>query len=264
MPFEQFSERGLATLRRAGELARRSGAVNPAHLLAAVLEVSGPLGEMAGVAPTASTQKADGGGGPAPEALAHYDTMARQAIGSAGAWAGRRGTRAGPEDLLVVLVDQHSPSVVAALARMGPDAPRLRPAALRLLGLPGGYGPVALEPLPPAGTTDRLPLGIEDLPPEAWAALEARQGRLPLTRVRRRSDWAAVVINEQRAVVKMAGRQRLSDDVTSSLLHHHLQAVGRLGADAAPDVVLDPPGSPGGGPRLVLKVAWFRWTAQRY
>lgn len=288
MPFRQLSDRGMAAVRRAGELARRSGGVNPAHLLAAVLEVSGPLGEMAGVAHAPAPAKARRGEEPAPEAVVHYDRLARQAIASAGAWAGRRGTKAGPEDLLIVLVDQHSPSVVAALARMGPESDRLRQAALRILGLPAEYGPVALEPVPAGATGDSSVLDIEELPAEVWAALQDRQARLPVHRVRRRTDWAAVVINEQRAVTKMAHRHNLSHDETYALHHHHDRAVQRRGEEAVPGVVVAPPAGPGGGRvdhiarrrpsglvpegwvvwvhnrRVGLKTAWFRWTAQRY
>ena len=289
MPFPDFSDQGAAAIRRAGELAR-SGGVNPAHLLAAVLEVSGPLGEMAAVVHAPPGPKARQHDPAATEAVVHFDTLARQAISSAGAWARRRGTRAGPEDLLVLLVDQHSPPVVAALARMGPDSERLRPAALRMLGLPGQYGPVQLEPVPPAGMMDdRSLLDISDLPADVWAVLPARQGRLPLHRVRRRSDWAAVVINEQRAVLKMAARRNLADDERHAFLHHHRRAVQRRGTEVVPHVALEPAPAAGAGPlsvhrsdrhrmRLVppgwvvwfgnrrtgLKVAWFRWTAQRY
>jgi hypothetical protein len=258
MPYQQFSERGVAAIGRAGELAR-SGAVGPAHLLAAVLEVSGPLGEMAAVAHAPGAPKGRGRAGPAPERVIHFDSMSRQAVSSAGAWAAKRGTRAGPEDLLVVLVDQHSPSVVAALARMGPDSDRLRQAALRLLGLPDEYGTVALDPLQAAGSADRSALGIEDLPGDAWAALQDRQRRLPVHRVRRGSDWAAVVINEQRAVLKLSARQGLSPDETHSLLHHHRRAVEDVGTEVLPDIARAPAPSP-----RRLKVAWLRWTAQRY
>lgn len=289
MVVEQFSEQGATAVRRAGELARRSGAVSPAHLLAAVLEVSGPLGEVAAVPHAEPSPKPRHGSQPPSAEVVHYDTLARQALGSAATWAARRGARAGPEDLLVVLVDQHSPAVVAALARMGPEADRLRQAALRMLGLPDAYGPVALEPLPPAGSVDRDALGIEDLPEEVWAAMEDRQRRLPLHRVRRRSDWSAVVINEHRAAAKVADRQRLTLDEKHALVHHHGEAVMRRGAAAAPSLVVErsqPSASSGpieqpshrrpgrlippgwvvwfGNRRMGLKVAWFRWTAQRY
>lgn len=289
MPFGQLSDRGMAVVRRAAELARRSGGVNAAHLLAAVLEVSAPLGEMAAVAHAPASKKARPDDEPAPETVVPYDRMARQAIDSAAAWATRRGTRAGPEDLLIVLVDQHSPAVVAALARMGPDSDRLRKAALRILDLPDEYGPVALEPLPPAASTDRPPLGIEDLPADVWAALQERQARLPVHRVRRGTDWAAVVINEQRAVRRMAALRNSSPDETHALHHHHLRAVERRGAEAVPGIAVEPRSRSGAGGRgehlagprpprpvpegwgawianrrLALKVAWFRWTAQRY
>ncbi|HET6963948.1 MAG TPA: hypothetical protein VFH58_04190 [Acidimicrobiales bacterium] len=269
MPFGQLSDRGLAVVRRAAELARRSGGVNPAHLLAAVLEVSGPLGEMAAVAHAPVPRKARSDDEPAPESLVHYDRLSRQAIESAGAWALRRGTKAGPEDLFIALVDQHSPPVVAALARMGHESERLRPAALRMLGLPDHYGPVPLEPLQAAGISERSLLEIEDLPADVWADLEARQARLPVRRVRRRSDWAAVVINEQRAVRKVAARRNATDHECNALIHHHLRAVERRGAEAVPGVVREPEPQSGevgriANRRMALKVAWFRWTAQRY
>jgi hypothetical protein len=283
-----MSDRGMEAVRRAGDLARRSGAVNPSHLLAAVLEVSGPLGEMAGVAHAPAPARRSPDDRPAAGGVVHYDRLAHQAIASAGAWAARRGLKAGPEELLIVLVDQHSPSAVAALARMGPDSDRLRQAALRMLGLPDEYGPVALEPLPPAGRDHESLLEIEELPPDIWATLEARQARLPIRRVRHRMDWAAVVVNEQRAALKLARRNNLSHDQTSALLHHHDRAVHRRGAEAVPGIVepksrsrsdvraeplLSRPSTrlvPEGwmvwlnNRRLGLKVAWFRWTGQRY
>ena len=289
MPFRQLSDRGMAVVERAGELARRSGGVNPAHLLAAVLEISGPLGEMAAVAHAPAPPKRHASDDSSPEAVVHFDRLARQAIASASAWAVRRGAQAGPEDLLIVLVDQHSPSVVAALARMGPESERLRKAALRMLGLPDEYGPVALEPVPPAGTSESSILGIEDLPPEVWAAMQQRQARLPVHRVRRGTDWAAVLINEQRAVTRMAERHNLSHDEAYALRHHHDRAVHRRGTEAVPGIVTGRPPRPEGGHRaeplvgtrparlvpegwriwvdnrrIGMKVAWFRWTAQRY
>lgn len=284
MPFRQFSERGRAAVERAAELARRSGAVTPAHLLAAVLEVPGPVSEVAALAHAPAPHH----GEEPTESVVHYDALARQAIESAGAWAERRRVKAGPEDLLLVLLEQHSPSVVASLDRARLDSARLRRVALGVLGLPSDYGGVTLEPVPTSGMPDESILEIGDLPPEAWEELATRQARLPLRRVRRPWDWAAVTINEQRAVHKMASGRRLSNLETASFLHHHLRAVQRLGADAAPNVVPPPRRTaPGGGTgrplvagdasagpgawsawlhnrRVGMKVVWFRWTAQRY
>lgn len=285
MPFGQFSEGGGSALRRAADLAHRSGAVTPAHLLAAVLEVSGPLREVATWAHAPLLQPA-GKGQSHDEVPVHYDMLAHQAIDSAAAWAARRGAKATPEDLLIVLMDQHSPSVVAALARMGPESERLRRAALLTLGLPEGYGPVTLEPLKPMAAHDRPPLGLDELPAGVWAEAEQRHGRLPLRRIRRLSDWQAVAINEQRAALKIAAGMSLSPDETYSLLHHHMRAVERLAARAAPSIVTRSAETTGKGDghgsghrpgiipvsraawtadrRLALKVAWFRWTSQRY
>ncbi|HEV2369035.1 MAG TPA: hypothetical protein VGR90_04125 [Acidimicrobiales bacterium] len=287
--FEQYSGSGHTTLRRAGHLARRSGAVTPAHLLAAALEVSDSLGHVAALDHAAAVTKADKEEGHDDTDPVHYDMLARQAIATAASWARRRGARAGPEDLVVVLLDQHSPAVVSSLARAGLDPELLHRAAFEALGLPVGYGTVPLEPLPPAGAVDQDTLAIEDLPVDAWSELEGRQERLPLRRIRRRSDWSAVAINEQRAVLKMAGRLTLKSDETHSLLHHHLRAVHRLAAEAAPDIV-PPPAPPSrrelrvehltasrrrrliprgwavwfDNRRVGLKAAWFRRTGQRY
>ncbi|HET6794214.1 MAG TPA: hypothetical protein VFH45_07225 [Acidimicrobiales bacterium] len=284
MPSGGFDEEGATVLRRASALARHSGVVTPAHLLAAVLEVSGPLGAVAAWAHGSPAPKADVDETVAPGAT--YDTLARQAIASAVAWAARRGTKAGAADLLVVLVDQESPPVANALARLGAEAHRLRPTALNALGLPADYGPVGLEPLPQA-TADRAALALSELPAEAWAELQERQERLPLHVIRHPSDWAAVSINERRAALRMAARRRLPDDAAYSLLHHHERAVRRLAAGAAPDLFREPEGerrAPGGrvtgrrrralipegwivwfgNRRIGVKVIWFRWTVQRY
>lgn len=269
-------------------MARRSGAVTPAHLLTAVLEVSDHLREVAAWAHAPGHHRAD----PDSEshsAVVHYDMLARQAIASAGAWASRRGARAGPEDLLIVLVDQHSPSVVGALARMGPDADRLRMAALDALGLPHAYGAVALEPLQAAGESDRAGPDLQELPEDVRAELERRRARLPLGRIRRRSDWTAVELNEQRAARRLAARRNLREDQTHLVLHHHGREVERLAAAASPDIVggmrelarervhgghrtasrhwqLVPRGWVVwlGNRRVGLKAFWFRWTVQRY
>lgn len=284
MPFRQFSERGAAALERAAELARRSGAVTPAHLLAAVLEIPGPVAEVADLTHAPAGHHGEDAAG----SVVHYNALARQAIESTAAWAARRRVKAGPEDLLIILLEQHSPSVVASLERARLDSARMRRVALGALGLPGDYGAVTLEPVPTSGMADGGILEIGELPAEAWEELELRQGRLPLRRVRRPWDWSAVTINEQRAVRKMASRRRLAELEIRSILHHHLRAVQRLGAEGAPDIVpaaARPAGGTGpggavtvengrhqpsgwsvwlGNRRIGLKVMWFRWTAQRY
>jgi site-specific recombinase XerD len=46
-----------------------------------------------------------------------------------------------------------------------------------------------------------------------------------LRRLRRPSDWDAISLNEQRAVLRLARHHHLDDDQSCSLLQHHLFAV---------------------------------------
>ena len=116
----------------------------------------------------------------------------------------------------------------------------------------------------PAGIGITLPLPIDQLHPAGWAALRARQDRLPLDRLRRRSDWASLYHLERHAATRVAKRLRVDDDQRYSLAHHHDREVERLAAAAAPHVVETRQRLAAGGGRIVRPVrpidSWWRQT----
>jgi hypothetical protein len=154
--------------------------------------------------------------------------------------AAERREAAGAGHLVVVLFDQRSIPVADVLGAAGVDASMLRGRALAVIGLHADHPPVALDPLPPAGTSNRPPLPLSALPAEAWVACARRQEALPLERRHRRSDWDAITLNEERAVDRFADCFALDDDQRYSLRHHHLDEIRRRAAAVAPSVV-DPP-----------------------
>jgi hypothetical protein len=76
-----------------------------------------------------------------------------------------------------------------------------------------------------------LPVG--DLDPRAWAVLRWRRDHLPLHRLRRAGDRAALARLERAAAWQLAERLGLGDDQRYSLIHHHADAVCREIARAA-------------------------------
>jgi ClpA/ClpB-like protein len=248
MPWEEFAERGRIAMGRAIEMARPTGVVTTAHLLLAVTEGDGPLVQaLARDGRLSFREVVDlGRSSSEPDGGVSFDLLARQAISSAGSWAEQRGERANPEHLFIVLVDQGSAPVADALARSGVDAGALRRLALETVGAPVDHEPVPLVSLPPAGTIDRPPLPLGELPLDVWQALQRRQEHLPLRRLRRPSDWDAISLNEQRAVLRLGRHHQLDDDQSYSLLHHHLQGVQWRAAAAAPTAVPEPPSAEAG------------------
>jgi hypothetical protein len=87
---------------------------------------------------------------------------------------------------------------------------------------------------------DRAPLPLEQLPLEVWEELRRRQDCLPLRRLRHRSDWNAISLNEQRAALRLAAKHHLDEDQSYSLLNHHHEEVQRRAANAAPALVATP------------------------
>jgi hypothetical protein len=88
----------------------------------------------------------------------------------------------------------------------------------------------------PTGTGDRPALPASELDRRAWQVLCWRRERLPLDRLRRRSDGHALVCLEWRATSKIADQLRLDHDQLYSLWSHHLAEVERLAVLAAPIV----------------------------
>ncbi len=122
-----------------------------------------------------------------------------QAQGGAERLARVRRQPVGPAHLLIALIDQASAEVLQALRLAGTGPARARLAALGAIGAPLDLPPVELPALVPAGTMDRPPLPLASLDQRAWAALCWRQARLPIARVRRRSDWWSLSHLEHRA-----------------------------------------------------------------
>jgi hypothetical protein len=239
-------------------LAEESGVATTAHLLVAAVERSEPLlawwesassralspREAAGL--SGRPGKADDAAPLRPRLGVSFDALASQAIGAASTWARERGEKAGAAHLVVVLLDQRSTPVADVLGEAGLDASMLRERALALIGLHADHPPVALDPLAPAGASNRPPLPLSALPAEAWAACARRQEALLLERLQQRVDWDAITFNEARAVDRLADRFALDDDQRYSLLRHHLNEVRRRAAAVAPSVVdpLRPAGVP--------------------
>ena len=251
----RFDDTLLALLGAAAVLAEDSAVVTTAHLLAAA-ERSEPLfaawesASSRGVSPREAAGfptragKADDSPPLGPRLGVSFDSFASQAVGSASKWAAGRREVAGAAHLVVVLLDQRSAPVADVLSAAGVDARILRERALALIGVRGDRPAVGLDPLPPAGTSNRRALAVSALPAEAWAQCSRRQAALPLQRLHRRSVWDAISLNEQRAVMRLADRFALDDDQRYSLLHHHLDEARRRAAAAAP-LLVDPPGPPG-------------------
>jgi len=252
-------------LTAAAVLAEESAVVTTAHLLVTAVERAEPLvawwesassrdllpREAAGLSTRAG--KADDAAPLGPRLGVSFDALASQAVGSASKWAAERGEAAGAAHLVVVLLDQRSIPVADVLGAAGVDASMLRGRALVLIGLQADHPSVVLDPLPPAGTSNRPTLSVSALLPEAWAACSRRQEALPLERLHRRSDWDAISLNEQRAVMRLADRFALDDDQRYSLLHHHLDEIRRRAAAVAP-FLIDPSWPAGVPTRPVARI----------
>ncbi len=270
-PLARFDDSLLVA---AAILAQEGGVVTTVHLLVAAIEGCEPLAAWWASAPgTAPAREAAGlrsGAGETDAATAagrglgaSYAHLASQAVGAAAQWAAGREETAGPAHLVVVLLDQASAPVGEVLAHGAVDAGALREAALGLLGIPADHPAVPFDPLPPAGTARRPALAVSALPEAAWTACQDRQAALPLRQLHRRTDWYAISLNEQRAVLRLADRLDLDDDQRYSLLHHHLEAARLQAAMAAPGAV-DPPRLPGTPARPIVRLVAARRSRRRF
>jgi len=136
---------------------------------------------------------------------------------------GHPGELVNPEHLLLALLDQGSPDVLFAVDAAGVDAAVVRRALLRTLGVADTLPPIPLPAPSPAGTLDHPALPVASLPGDLWAQLRWRQEHLPLDRLRRPRDVSGLYHLERRAARRLASRARVSDDISCSLLHHHLE-----------------------------------------
>ncbi len=159
-----------------------------------------------------------------------------QAQGAADVLVRQTGGPSAPEHLLIAILDQADPSVVAALDLAGIDPTAARTVALTGLGLPADLPSLTMPVATPAGTLGRPALPIHHLDPAAWSALEWRQNQLPVRRLRSRAAWDGLSAVEYRAVLRMADQRRLDDDQRYSLLAHHRAAIEDRMRTARPDL----------------------------
>jgi hypothetical protein len=231
-----FDARGCAVMAAAIDCASGSGTLRASNVLAAALEAAqlsrGVPGtyrkqvlDLAAKARTIQSESRSGG--------VQFDALARQAVQSAEAWATGRRERVSPEHLVVVLLDQ---ATAAGVTTPLPPAAAaaVRAAALRRLGAPASHETVLLVALDPAGAGDREPLDIGRLPAAAWKELVCRQAGLRLGHARRHLARQAILLNEDRAVMRLADRLALDCDQRYSLAHHHRLAVERRLAACLP------------------------------
>jgi hypothetical protein len=153
-----------------------------------------------------------------------------------------RGQQAGPEHLLIALIDQGTAEVLRALSQARLDPAAVRRAALSAIGAPADHPPAGMPAPAPAGTMDRPPLPAGDLDPRAWAVLRWRQDHLPLHRLRRPGDRRALARLESNAAWRLGQRLGLGDDQHYSLIYHHDDAVRQAMARAQGSTTPPPAG----------------------
>jgi hypothetical protein len=232
-----YDERAGSVLESAVALARSSGSLGSLHLLIAISNGEGPAAEALRQPTGAATvQSPISRNAAQPNWGVSFDYRARQVVASACNWASEAGALASPEHLLVALAEQASSDVVSFCTANGIDLDQAGARARQALGWSATTAR-SLQPLTAAGVMDRPPLPVAELPADVWATLCGRQRRLPLSRLRRPWQCRALQHNEQRAVSRIAQRIDLSDDERCSLLQHHDAAVGRLVAEAVPELV---------------------------
>lgn len=233
---EYPGDRYRAVLHRAFMLAAETGELcRPVHLLAALAEGDGPIADIV---------RSPGGGfllaRPAAPLLFHgggCNYVVAQAQEAVHRLTSERGETAGPEHLLLVVLDQAEEEAMDLLTSVDLDPAVLRAKALSILGAPSDLPPVTMPPLTPAGTMDRPALPVKELDQRAWAVLCWRQEHLPVERLRRSSQYGEFWHLEHRAVWRVASKLGLDDDQRYSLAHHHLRRVEDLAVQAKPALI---------------------------
>ena len=234
MTAEGYTSSALDAIRRAFEFARESGHVcGPADFLVGIAECGGAVAAALNPAGAGPVREAVGAAGP-PEDSGGY--LHLQVQEGARSLAAATGQAASAGHLLVALIDQARPEVMAALRLSGRDPAAVRRSALAELGLAAGLPPIQLPALTAAGTLDRPPLPVADLDPGLWTVLRWRQDHLPLRQLHGRPDARALERLESDAVWRLVGRLGLDDDQRFSAMHHHRDRVTRMIAQARPEL----------------------------
>lgn len=255
-PYWDALHRGF---RFANELGATCG---PTHFLVGIAEGVGPAAQ---VLTTAH--------GPALRTVVTADlgTLGRgalylngQAQAAALLFADTVGVPVTAEHLLVAVLDQGTPEVLAALQRVGIDPDSVRRTVLAGIGLADDLPLIAMPATTAAGTLDRPPLPVSELDSRALAMLRWRQDHLPLHRVRSRSTWQAMWSLEHSAAWRLGLKLGLDDDQRYSLLSYHADQVEQLMAKARPDLAPPPRPTHTGGPTLSYGFATARaWHSRR-
>ncbi len=141
----------------------------PVHVVAALSEVSGPVGRA--LRPADGAPLVPPGAEPVADRGYRSSYLTMQLQQAARRLADRRGESVGAGHLLVAALDQADPEVTGLLTSRGVDPAVARARTVDLLGGPVEREPIAMPTLTPAGTLDRPPLPIEDLDPRAWRVL---------------------------------------------------------------------------------------------
>ncbi|MGA3155456.1 MAG: Clp protease N-terminal domain-containing protein [Streptosporangiaceae bacterium] len=254
MPHGEVTGAYLEAMRRGFDLARELGcSCGPLHVLVGIAEGSGPVAAALDPGHGPSLRAVVVAAGRAPDNGGYLHMQAQEA---AGLFAQARREDAGAAHLLIALLDQGRPDVLGALSEAGLDPAAVRRAALSAIGAAAGTPRLTMPPLAPAGTMDRPALPVAELDTSAWTALRWRQDHLPLGRIRRRSDWDALVHLERNAAWRLVQRPGIDDDQRYSLIWQHADQVGQRLARARPDLAAArrPPGRRGGSVATAMAI----------
>lgn len=224
-PYHEAIRRGFNFARELGSGCR------PVHFLVGISEGSGPAAQALQAARRRSLRAAVAAMPAATNSAGYLHMQAQEAARSL---AAARGQQPSPEHLLVALIEQGDPEVMAALRLAGLDGAAVRAMALAAIGAAPDEPPLRLPTVTPAGAMDRPALPVADLDQRAWAVLRWRQDHLPLHRVHGPSGAQALRNLERNAAWRLAGRLQLDDDQRFSLLRQHDDAVRRRAGLAGP------------------------------
>jgi hypothetical protein len=257
--------RGRDIIARAFLLAAEAGQeCRPVHLLTALSEVDGPIGDA--LTPPVGGRLFPRPADPFPARGSRSSYLMMQTQQAARQFAAARAESVEPGHLFLATLDQGEPETMALITDAGLDAAGLRAVALGVVGAEPGFSPIVMPALTPAGTLDRPPLPVEDLDFRVWRVLTWRQDHLPLSRLRRVADWHALSSLEHRAALRLADRAQVDDDQRYSLYAQHHREVERRANAAKPELVhltLRPRGLPVGRVIAGQGRRWPGWGRTR-